>query len=74
MDSNRATLVICLAIIIAIGIPAAIYAMLSRGKEAGIIELFRSAAQRGRDPWQSEDDALRELADRVAKLKERDDK
>lgn len=73
MDYGKVTLVVCLTLFIVIGINAAIYAALTRGKEVGQIELFRRAAQRARRPWASEDDELDELARRVKTLKHKGD-
>ena len=69
MDLSKGVLVICLILLIVVGINAALYVTLRRGNEAGQIELFRRAAQRAREPWKEEDDALQELSRRVAGLK-----
>ncbi len=68
MDTGRAILVICLTLIVVVGINAAIYVMVKGKNTVGQIELLRRAAQRARDPWQSEDASLRELSQRVANL------
>jgi hypothetical protein len=69
MDFSQVALVICLTLIIVVGVNAALYVSLRRGNEAGQIELFRRAAQRAREPWKEEDEALQELSRRVALLK-----
>jgi uncharacterized protein HemX len=68
MDGSQLGLVICLTLFIVVGVNAALYVALRRGNEAGQIELFRRAAQRAREPWKQEDEALRELSRRVAGL------
>jgi len=68
MDLEKAGLVICLTLFIVIGVNAAIYAAVSRGKTAGQIELIRRAARRAKDPWEEEDQALKELSKRVKNL------
>jgi hypothetical protein len=70
MDISKVLPVICLALIIVIGVNAALFVALRRGNEAGQIELFRRAAQRAREPWKAEDEALKELSRRVAALKD----
>jgi hypothetical protein len=68
MDFSKVFLVICLTLVIVVGVNAALYVSLRRGNEAGQIELFRRAAQRAREPWKEEDEALQELSRRVAGL------
>jgi hypothetical protein len=70
MDPDNAFLIICLGIVGAIGIPAALYFSLRRGHEANAINLMRHAAGRARHPWEDEDESLAELSRRVASLKE----
>jgi hypothetical protein len=70
MDLSKVTLVICLTLFIVVGVNAALYVSLRRGNEAGQIELFRRAAQRAREPWKEEDEALQELSRRVASLQQ----
>lgn len=74
MDASKLIPVLCLALFIALGINAAIYAALRRGKEAGQIDLLRRAVGRARRPWGEEDDNLKELSRRVAGLKESEEK
>ena len=69
MDIENAALVVCITVFAVIGINAVIYAMVSRGGTVGQIELMRRAAQRLRQPWEPEDQALQELSEHVAKLK-----
>jgi hypothetical protein len=69
LDPSKVVLVVCLTLFIVIGVNAALYVSLRRGNEAGQIELFRRAAQRAREPWKEEDEALQELSRRVAGLK-----
>jgi hypothetical protein len=71
MDTTKILLVVCLTLVIVIGINAMIYAALRRGNDVGQIELLRRAVRRTRQPWQAEDEALKELAQRVAELKEK---
>ena len=68
MDMDRASLVICLTVGVVILINVMIYLSLRRGNEVTTVDLFRKAAKRARNPWQDEDDALRELSDIVAGL------
>jgi hypothetical protein len=68
MDLEKAGLVICLTLFIVIGVNAAIYAALRRNKTAGQIELMRRAANRAKNPWEEEDQALQELSRRVKQL------
>jgi hypothetical protein len=69
MDMDRALLVICLTVGVVILINVMIYLSLRRGNEVTTVDLFRKAARRARNPWQDEDDALRELSDIVAGLR-----
>ena len=68
MDLDRASLVICLTVGVVILINVMIYLSLRRGNEVTTVDLFRKAAKRARNPWQDEDDALRELSDIVVGL------
>jgi hypothetical protein len=60
-----------LTLFLVVGLNAAIYAALRGGGTQTQIELFRRAAQRARQPWKDEDEALQELSKRVAVLKEK---
>jgi hypothetical protein len=68
MDGNI-LLVICLTALIGIGVPAMLYAGLRGRGTIGQIELMRKAAKRSQQPWQPEDAQLKELAQRVEKLR-----
>ena len=70
MNYEKVSLVICLTIFLVVGINAAIYAMLYKGDAVQQINLFRHATRRMQSPWEDENKALTELADRVQKLKD----
>jgi hypothetical protein len=70
IDFEKLLLVICLTVLIVAGLNALAYAALRRGNEANMIELTRKAAQRARNPWQDEEQALQELSRLVTSLKE----
>lgn len=70
MDSGRVVLIICLTIIGVVILNAVLYLALRRGQEANMINLLRKAAERARDPWNDEADALEELSRRVADLRQ----
>ena len=69
MDTTKIILVVCITLAAVAILNAAIIAALRRGNEAGQIELLKRAASRSRQPWQPEDEALKELAQRVEELK-----
>lgn len=69
MDTGRAALVIILTLLIVIGVNALIYLSLRKRSSIGQIEMMRRAAKRARNPWEDEDNNLRELSRRVAELK-----
>jgi len=69
MDMDRALLVICLTVAVVVLINIMIYLSLRRGNEVTTVDLMRKAAQRARNPWQDEDDALQELSEIVAGLR-----
>ncbi len=69
MDTGRAALVIFLTLIIVIGVNALIYLSLRKRSSIGQIEMMRRAARRARNPWEDEENDLRELSRRVAELK-----
>lgn len=69
MDMDRAFLVVCLTVGAVVLFNVMIYLSLRRGNEVTTIDLLRKAAQRARNPWQDEDDALQELSDLVAGLR-----
>jgi hypothetical protein len=60
IDLEKLLLVICLTVLIVAGLNALAYAALRRGDEDNMINLTRKAAQRARNPWQDEDQALQE--------------
>ncbi|OGO66229.1 MAG: hypothetical protein A2Z45_09625 [Chloroflexi bacterium RBG_19FT_COMBO_55_16] len=70
MNTDNVTLVVCLTLFIVVGINAALYVALRRGKEASLVELTRRAVHRLRDPWKDEDEALQELSKLVSKFKQ----
>jgi hypothetical protein len=69
MNQENVTLVIVLAAVIVIGVNGMLYLALRRGNEANLIDLARKSFRRARNPWQDEEDELKELADLVAGLK-----
>ncbi len=70
MDTGRAAIVICVTLFLVIGINAAIYVAFIRKNSVSQIEMMRRAAERARDPWQSENEDLKELSRLVKQLKE----
>ena len=72
MDGN-VVLVLCLAALIGLGIPAMLYAGLRRRGQIGQIELLRRATSSARQPWQKEDSQLAELSKRVESLRTKTD-
>jgi len=72
MDSEKASLVICITIFCVVAFNAAIYAAVKRRKDSGgEIEIFRRAISRVRHPWQEEAANLETLARRVAELQKK---
>jgi hypothetical protein len=69
MDTSKVIWVVCLALVIALGIPAALYAAYSHGNQTGWIELLQRASRRARQPWKGEDSDLEELSRRVNDLR-----
>lgn len=69
MPSGNIILVICLTALIGVGVPAMLYAGLRGRGTIGQIELMRKAARRSQQPWQLEDAQLKELSQKVAKLR-----
>jgi len=72
METDNILWVVCLAVAIAIGIPALLYLSLRRGQDINTIDLMRHAVGRARVPWGDEDEALAELSRRVSKLQEKE--
>lgn len=70
MDLDRAFLVICITVFAVVAINIGIYLSVRRGDDVNTINMFRKAASRARDPWKDEDDALKELSNLVARLKD----
>jgi hypothetical protein len=66
---EKVTLVVGLTLLIVIGVNVLLYFAFRDRSLPHQIELFRRAARRARNPWQDEDDALGELSNLVAKLK-----
>jgi hypothetical protein len=71
MDTSKLGLVACLVIFIVIGVNGMIYLMVRRDRSAGAIELFRRASHKARNPWQEEEESLKELSKRVSELKQK---
>jgi hypothetical protein len=69
MDVEKLALVLCIVVPLVVGINAALYVSLRSRKTVGQIELFHKAATRARRPWGEEDDALKELSERVEAIK-----
>jgi predicted nucleotidyltransferase len=71
MDTTKIILVLCITLAAVAILNAAIIAAVRRGNEAGQIELFQRAARCSRQPWQTEDESLKELSKRVEDLKKK---
>ena len=72
MDTSRVVPILCLALFLGAGIPAAVYMALRRDRGGvGQVELLQRAAHRARNPWSDEDENLKELSQRVAAYKEK---
>jgi len=69
MDVEKLALVLCITVLLVVSINAALYVSLRNHKTVGQIELIHKAARRARRPWGEEEDALKELSQRVAALK-----
>jgi hypothetical protein len=67
---EKVTLVIGLTLIIVIGINVVLFFAFRDRSLPHQIDMFRQAAQRARDPWKDEDEALMKLAELVSKLKD----
>ena len=70
MDISKAGLVVAVTLIAVVVLNAVIYLALRRGKTIQQIELLRRAVKRARHPWETEDENLKELSQRVAQLKQ----
>jgi Sec-independent protein translocase protein TatA len=69
---EKVTLVIGLTVLIVVSVNVILFFGFRDRSLPYQIELFRRAAQRARDPWQDEDDALEELSNLVSKLENRE--
>lgn len=69
METDRALLVVCLTVGAVVLFNVMIYLSLRRGKGVTSVDLMRRAARRARNPWQDEEDALRELSEIVSGLR-----
>ncbi len=69
MDLDRVFLVVCLTVAVVVLFNIMIYLSLRRGQGVTTVDMMRKAAQRARNPWQDEDEALQELSEIVAGLK-----
>jgi hypothetical protein len=74
MPNGNIILVICLTVLIGLGVPAMLYAGMRRKGDIGQIDLLRKAAKRSQSPWQPEDSQLKELGERVDKLRKSSDR
>ena len=68
MITERAMLIICVGIGLAVLLPLLIYASLRRQNTNQQIELLKRATTRSRQPWVNEDDNLQELSRLIAQL------
>ncbi len=68
MDLSKAALVILLTLMLVVVINLGIYYSVSRKNTIGQIELLRRAANRAKNPWQSEDNNLSELSRLVKEI------
>lgn len=68
MDIEKLALVLCITAFLVVGLNAALFVSLRSRKTRGQIDLIHKAAQRARRPWGEEEDALKELSQRVTAL------
>ena len=73
MDAGKAALVIVITLIIVVGLNIGIYVSLKRGNKPHTIDTIRKATISLQQPFGKEDDALKELSQRVAELRKPDD-
>jgi Sec-independent protein translocase protein TatA len=67
MESDKATLLVCLVVVLALALPAALYAAY---KDAGRwVKLTGRAVRRARNPWEGEERNLEELSELVKQFK-----
>jgi len=69
MEPSKVFWVVCLTLFLVVGINAAIFVWVSGKNTVGQIELLRRATHRARQPWNSEEQALKDLSQAVASLK-----
>ncbi len=71
MDSQsiRILLIVLIAVVLGGGIPFFIYLGLRRDKTSLQISMLQKAARYSQQPWKKEEEDLKELARRVAELK-----
>ncbi len=74
MDYEKAWIVVCLTLVVVIGINAAIYVMVKGSGTVTQVDLLRRAFGRARKPWADEDEALKELSQRVASLRQEENR
>jgi hypothetical protein len=70
MDYEKVLIVVCLTLLIVVGVNAAIYFLIRGSGTVTQIDLMRRAIGRARKPWLDEEEALKELSQRVASLRE----
>lgn len=71
MDQSKAFIVLGIALFLVVLFNLGIYASLAdkKGKKPGTVDLLRDAFKKARNPWEDEDNALKELSEIVAKLR-----
>ena len=73
MEFERAALVIILTLLIVGLFNLSLYLAFRRDQASGgMVEMFRRASQRAKDPWKDEDNDLDELSRRVKALRQAD--
>lgn len=70
---ERAIVVICLTVFLAVGILAVMYAGARRGGTIGQIEIARRILKDAKSPFKSEDEKMEELAKKVEELRKQDE-
>lgn len=71
MDYGKIILVACLTLFIVLGVNAFIFTILRNRSSVSQIELFRKAAGSAKQPWKTEEEALKELSQKVNELKQK---
>ncbi|MCW5873196.1 MAG: hypothetical protein KIS88_00970 [Anaerolineales bacterium] len=69
---ERAILVICLTLFLAIGLLGVIYAGARRKAMIGQIEIAKKIVTDAKNPWKSEDEKMEELAKKVEELRKQE--